>query len=214
MKKLLFRSTLLAITILLSGCSGDDNSPVNNETPTDGNPVPVNYQLGGQGPGGGKIFYLDNTNQHGLEVSEVIGMARWWNQNQNPYNIPNLQDGMGTGMENTQKIVDHLGNTGSYAAKICNDFVQGGKDDWYLPSKAELEKIYYYGKYSCGGCFSIFETLWSSSPKYATNFEGNQIVNGVWCTDFAVSASWPEIVILPLTPYAEGGLHVRAVRAF
>lgn len=214
MKKQLFRSAFLAFAILISGCSGSDDLPANIETPPDENPIPVNYELGGQGPGGGKIFYLDNTTQHGLEVSEVIGIVRWWNQNQNPYNIPDLQEGMGTGIENTQKIVANLGNTGTYAAKICADFVQGGKDDWFLPSKAELEKIYYYGKYSCGGCFSINETLWSSSPKYVTDFEGNQSIGGIWGTDFGVSASWPEIVILSLTPYAEGGLHVRAVRAF
>lgn len=210
----------LALTILLTGCSSDDNSPVNNENPPDTTPIPTNYELGEQGPAGGIIFYLDETNEHGLEMSEVIGIARWLNNNQNPYNIPDLQEGMGTGMENTEKIIANLGNEGVYAAKLCSDFVKGGKDDWYLPSKSELEKIYWLYKYghlyghTCTNCFSIFETLWSSSPKYVINFEGQQIINGIWITDFAVSASWPEIVIFPDTPYAPGGLHVRAVRAF
>ncbi|RZJ76313.1 MAG: hypothetical protein EOO45_02735 [Flavobacterium sp.] len=212
MKKSLIRAGVVAVALFFAACSGGDDSVV-NETP---NPTPVNPQLGGQGPGGGIIVYLDASNEHGLEVSEVIGTVRWWNVNQNPYNIPSLEDGIGTGMANTEKIVAHLGNNGTYAAKLCKDFVQGGKDDWYLPSKAELEKIYLYGRYNtdCGGCFSIFETLWSSSPKYVINFEGEQIISGIWSTDFAISATWPEVVILPLTPYAEGGLHVRAVRAF
>ncbi|PZR23785.1 MAG: hypothetical protein DI539_02095 [Flavobacterium psychrophilum] len=217
MKKQLFRSALLALTISLLGCSGGDDAPVNDgQTPPDNNPTPVNYELGDEGPGGGIIFYLDASKEHGLEVTPVIGIARWMNVSQNPYNIAGLKDEMGTGMANTEKIIAQLGNEGVYAAKICADYVQGGKDDWYLPTKAELEKIYWFYKYgpACGGCFSIFETLWSSSPKYVTNFEGNQVINGVWITDFGISASWPEIVILTDTPYADGGLHVRAVRNF
>lgn len=224
MKKRLFKIALLASMMLTYSCSGNDDSEVvNNENPILGNDdspntssEPESYKLGGQGPGGGIIFQIDESGEHGLEVSKVIGFVRWWNTNQNSYNIPNLQEGAGTGMSNTEKIIANLGNEGEYAAKLCADFVQGGKDDWYLPSKFEIEKIFSFYKYGpdCGDCFSIFETLWSSSPKYATNFEGQQVIGGIWGTDFAVSASWPEIVILPLTPYADGGLHVRAVRAF
>lgn len=216
MKKQLFKSALLVITMVLTGCSGGDDSPVNDgQTPPDNNPTPENYELGEKGPGGGIIFYLDDSKEHGLELSAVIGITRWWNTNESLYNIPNLQDGMGTGKGNTEKLVAHLGN-GTYAAKICADYVNAGKDDWYLPSKAELEKVYSFYKYgpACMDCFSIFETLWSSSPKYVTNFEGQQVISGVWITDFGVSASWPEIVIFTDTPYSDSGLHVRAIRNF
>lgn len=216
MRKQIQVLAFLFSTIFFISCSGGDDSPVSDDdgTPTDPN-LPVAYEIGDIGRGGGTVFYVDESNQHGLELSGVVANARWLNNNENPYYIEGLQDGLGTGMENTNKIVAALGSEGTYAAKLCSDFVQGGKDDWYLPSKAELEKIYYLYKYTtdCPDC-SIFENLWSSSVKYATNFEGQLIISGVWTTDFGMPASWPEIIIFPDTPYADGGLSVRAVRTF
>lgn len=48
---------------------------------------------------------------------------------------------LGTGNANTNTIVS-LQGAGNYAAKKCYDLVLGGYDDWYLPSKDELMKLY------------------------------------------------------------------------
>jgi len=52
---------------------------------------------------------------------------------------------IGTGLDNTNKIIVSQGNTGSYAAKVCADYtVTVGTvtyDDWYLPSIVELNKL-------------------------------------------------------------------------
>jgi len=82
----------------------------------------------------------------------------------------------GTGNANTNSIVAVQG-TGSYAAKLCSDLLLNGYDDWYLPSKEELNKLY-LNKNTIGG-FTNFG-YWSSSEVDAskawtqTFFSGNQ----------------------------------------
>ena len=55
-------------------------------------------------------------------------------------NMPLDFDGAG----NTSKIVAQLGNNGGtiYAAKLCDDLVAFGFDDWYLPSGGEVIRIF------------------------------------------------------------------------
>ena len=48
---------------------------------------------------------------------------------------------IGTGKANTAKIVASQG-PGKYAAKLCDEYTAGGKDDWFLPSKDELNFMY------------------------------------------------------------------------
>jgi len=48
--------------------------------------------------------------------------------------------GMGVGLENTEAIVANCAEA-SYAAQICADADVSGFDDWFLPSRAELELI-------------------------------------------------------------------------
>jgi hypothetical protein len=66
---------------------------------------------------------------------------------------------LGTGQTNTTAIVEAQG-VGSYPASICNDLVLDGYDDWYLPSKDELNKLY-INKGVIGGFQNV--AYWSSS---------------------------------------------------
>jgi hypothetical protein len=68
---------------------------------------------------------------------------------------------LGTGNANTNTIVASQGE-GSYAAKLCADLVFGGYDDWYLPSKDELNKLY-LNKDNVGGFASGIVMYWSST---------------------------------------------------
>jgi hypothetical protein len=77
---------------------------------------------------------------------------------------------LGTGNANTNTIVSNQG-AGDYAAKICYDLVLGGYDDWYLPSKDELNKLY-LNQVSIGG-FDNTTGYWSSS-EFNSNLAWNQ----------------------------------------
>jgi hypothetical protein len=100
---------------------------------------------------------------------------------------------IGTGNQNTTDIMAGC-TTVAGAAKLCNDLVLGGYDDWYLPSKDELNKLYI--NQSVIGGFSLFN-YWSSTESsnneaLLQNFtSGNQQVG-----------------------YKDGNNYVRAVRAF
>ncbi|MEI6748886.1 MAG: hypothetical protein WCM93_06975 [Bacteroidota bacterium] len=48
---------------------------------------------------------------------------------------------LGTGSANTTAIITKFGNKG-YATKIWRDYNSRGYNDWYLPSKDELNKLY------------------------------------------------------------------------
>ena len=63
----------------------------------------------------------------------------WFN---NAY-IPTGASGttLGTGVANTNTIVIKQG-AGYYCAQFCVDLELGGRKDWFLPSKDELNKLY------------------------------------------------------------------------
>ena len=151
MKKLL---TLLFLIVFISSCSNDDSASNNsNENPNPNpNPLPTTYVQGRIGPGGGRVFQLDGTGQHGLEVSGVLGQTKWGYSGmpypQNQTAIAGLYPNIGKGNENTNKIVAYFGNNNGepYAAKVCYDLIQNGKDDWYLPSRSELYTMFYFFK--------------------------------------------------------------------
>ena len=111
---------------------------------------------------GGIIAYIDNTGQHGLiaaPTDQSTGI-RWNNGSYITIGATGLT--IGTGQSNTIKIIQAQGN-GSYAAKLCDDLVLNGYNDWFLPSKDELN-ILYQNKNLIGGFISnAYSYYWSSS---------------------------------------------------
>ena len=87
---------------------------------------------------------------------------------------------LGTGKANTEALVDAMGSevykksSGSdkisdYAAKLCADYSIAGKDDWFLPSKDELNLMYTNLKLADLGGFSDDSYLSSSEyNEYST----------------------------------------------
>jgi hypothetical protein len=74
------------------------------------------------------------------------------------------------GAANTKAIVTTVGKNDGYegkiyAAKLCSDATNGGKDDWYLPSKDETDAIYAFKDK-----FSVEErgTIWTSTESSGT----------------------------------------------
>jgi hypothetical protein len=83
------------------------------------------------------------------------------------------------GATNTVAIVAAVGNNAGfegkpYAAKLCSEATAGGKDDWYLPSKEEVDAIYVIKEK-----FAIEErgTIWTS-----TEASGTTAVSKYWYT--------------------------------
>jgi hypothetical protein len=94
--------------------------------------------------GGGVVFLLDHTGQHGLVLSMVnLSIAQAWS---NVYGvlIGTTDDWDGAG--NSGKIIAQSGHTNS-AALLCEnytntDYGTGTFSDWYLPSIAEIKHVW------------------------------------------------------------------------
>ena len=91
--------------------------------------------------GGGIIFYIDGTGQHGLisAITDQSTGAQWgctgtfWG---------GTSTAIGTGQANTTIIVNGCSAIAGIAARICNDLVLNGYTDWFLPSLDELYQMY------------------------------------------------------------------------
>ena len=105
------------------------------------------YNIGDPGPAGGYIFYVNpNYEQVGWRYLEAApydqqngGIASQW-YNGNYINIGSIQTSVGSGKSNTEKIIATQGE-GNYAAWRCKDISINGYNDWFLPSKDELDLI-------------------------------------------------------------------------
>lgn len=123
----------------------------------------------GQNYAGGIIFYVDGTGQHGLIAAEsdCADSAQWYNGDF--ITTSTFEGYIGKGQSNTKKIIDVQGN-GIYAASICDQLVLNGHNDWFLPSKDELNLLYQQ-RNLVGGFANDY--YWSS-PEYDTLNAWNQ----------------------------------------
>jgi hypothetical protein len=102
----------------------------------------VTYTTGvdiGLGTGGGIIFFVDNTGQHGLVAALTDQGTRIPWAPGNLYTTATTATSSSDGAANTTKIISKYGNSGSYAAKLCRDYKGGGFTDWYLPASNQLD---------------------------------------------------------------------------
>jgi hypothetical protein len=84
------------------------------------------------------------------------------------------------GLANTEKIVAACGE-GTYAAKVCYDLTDFGYNDWYLPSRYEIDAIYkqsYLLKY-----LNYSSHYWSSTESDKDNAWKVNFYNGAQTTD-------------------------------
>jgi hypothetical protein len=115
-------------------------------------------KVGDIGPGGGIVFYDAGKEEYWGRYLEMApqsceGVRYAWRPagNNNTVYKPQgdqtaaelrvLAKGIGMGKANTRIITLALG-AGKYAAKYAEDLVCGGRDDWFLPSKDELDTAY------------------------------------------------------------------------
>ena len=92
---------------------------------------------------GGIVFYIDG-NCGGLvcaKTDQNNGNAMAWAGQQNSVTGA-TGTAVGTGQENTTKIINDAGTSIDYAARICDELDLEGYSDWFLPSKDELNLMY------------------------------------------------------------------------
>jgi len=165
------------------------------------------YQVGDKGPAGGIVFYDKGNNSDGWRYLEVApsdaGSGIAWDNG----NYPDVTTGtaIGSGKANTEAIIGALGS-GRYAAQVCHDLTTGGLQDWFLPSKDELNLLYTAVDWKGRGSFSDKDResftkkyYWSSSQYFSSYFYA-------WDQDFGNGRQKNDL--------KNTGFSVRAIRAF
>jgi hypothetical protein len=108
--------------------------------------------------GGGIVFYIDETGQHGLiaaptDQSTGTTWGCW-------ITVIGTSTAIGTGQANTTAIVKGC-STDTIAAHICDDLVLNGYSDWFLPSLDELNQMYLQKVVTSNNISQMY--YWSSS---------------------------------------------------
>ena len=155
----------------------------------------------GENFGGGIIFYLDASGNHGLIAasSDQSSGVKWNNPGTSAgsYFYAQLQ-GLYSGQANTYFLTS-FNAPNFYAAAICADLVVDTYNDWYLPSAEELNTMY-RNLYKQGlGNFLGSSTYWSSTAYQNTN-------EAAYATFFGTGEQTVADISDPN--------HVRAVRSF
>jgi len=158
---------------------------------------PIVYTVGQTGPGGGKIFYYNATpfacgptgagSCNYLEVAPTAGSGKYYSSNKTVVVSGATATQIGSGYQNTRAIITaNPTDTATFAAVFADEYsttVSGVVyDDWYLPSKDELNELY-VNKGSISGISIANETLSSSqSPTNALLALAQSLTNGIQFT--------------------------------
>jgi hypothetical protein len=104
--------------------------------------VPSYYKIGGRGPAGGFVFYISDGGLHGLEAAPVDQTSSAWGCDGDDVSGA-VDTDIGTGAQNTEAIVSFGCSGGSPAAALAaTGYELSGYDDWFLPSKDELNLMW------------------------------------------------------------------------
>jgi len=176
------------------------------------------------GPGGGMVFYDKGQFSDGWRYLEAAPassefMAEWGISNYSTREDIkiNTSVSIGSGKANTATIIEKLNANGEFgkAAQLCAALSINGLNDWFLPSKDELNAMYKFGKDSgkIGG-FHFEEVNEGRSLKgwYWSSSSGDDAWV-TWSQRFSDGCQvgddeWPGMADRGLT------LSVRAIRAF
>ena len=160
--------------------------------------APVGYRLGGTGPGGGIVFYDAGSPQGWGQYLEAAP-AGWSGGSRDPLlrwcdrRLPvATSTAIGTGAANTRAM---LAACSSGAANRVRDYAGGGRADWFLPSKDELNQLFLQ-KAVVGGFAAVF--YWTSSQ---------DVDHDPWYQHFSDGSQGTYY-------YKYNSNHVRPVRAF
>ena len=164
------------VAFLLSG-NAQQAPPVEGapEQTTAAAEEPKTYKIGDTGPGGGIIFYDKGNNSGGWQYLEAapadITKTQWQSSSTD---ISGTQDTIGSGKENTRLLIRGTVR----AAMICEQYSLGGFQDWFLPSKGELDLMYINLKMIRNMGNFVDDWYWSSTQASRYNAWGQQFSGG------------------------------------
>ncbi|MDB9922059.1 DUF1566 domain-containing protein [Polaribacter sp.] len=143
---------------------------------------------------GGVVFYIFVDGDTGYVAGETHGLIaavadqssiRWDNGRSETTGATGTA--IGTGSANTDAIINKQGQTEtSYAAGLARAYTGGGYNDWFLPSKDELNKMYLnratINTTAASNSGSNFATnyYWSSTESYISKARVKYFSNGNW----------------------------------
>ncbi len=147
---------------------------------------------------GGMIFYMQS-NGTGLvsTLTDQSEFAKWCEYN----GSIGTSAAIGTGQANTTAIIGGC-PTAEMAATLCDELVYGGYNDWFLPSKDELNEMYL--------------KIGTGAPAPNTNI-GGFTTDSYWSsTEFDYWNAWGQSFFdgFQFNDTKNANRHVRAVRAF
>lgn len=157
----------------------------------------------GEHHGGGIIFYLDDTDKHGL----IAALSNQTSSENIAWGcegtfISGTSNAIGTGQANTTAIVNGCPTAG-IAARLCDQLELNGFSDWFLPSKDELNLMYQNLHVQGLGDFSNF-LYWSSSQ-----VDEDEVWSQNFWDDSPFFETGAQIIVMK-----GGDIYVRAIRAF
>ena len=179
-KKILIFAIVAIIGIGFAACGNGDEDSYTFD------PSLGSENIGKKGPAGGIIIYYnasgftvtgeDSFTAHYLEAAptDQATSIKWSSTNVDVTGA--IGTAIGTGKANTAAVIAaHSGDTASNnAAKAAVAYKGGGKSDWFLPSKDELNEMY-----KARSHLEIsFGWFWSSSQDDSNRAWGQYFVNG------------------------------------
>ena len=150
---------------------------------TTGNLANRTYNIGDRGPAGGIIFHDRGFVADGwryLEAAPTDFTAQWGLAG---VNVTGTDVAIGSGKRNTQIIVDRLrlASESNRAAQICAAMEINGFNDWFLPSRDELNLMYINLSRRGLGGFASSWYLSSSQSVYNTHSRSGRVTSTNYC---------------------------------
>jgi len=182
----------------------DDGNETTTTVADDGNETttttlaPMAYAIGDKGPAGGVIFFADTEDEFAAFDFLEVAPGGWSGEKSDPTaswcdDLGKELTGadateIGTGQSNT-KVLEKSGPTcgAKSAGQLALAYNGGKKDDWFLPSKGELDLLYANAK-----LLKVSElndaVYWSSSSSNEFRAWGQLFTSGVAGTNFRTSS--------------------------
>lgn len=164
------------------------------------------YNVGDKGPAGGIIFFDKGEISDGWRYLEAAPAETEFRAPCGTYdqNVPGTNTGVGFGKRNTTILLAKLKELGETdcAAQLCDSLSHGGFNDWFLPSRDELNLMYKNLRENNLGNFKTEVDRANNTHTYLSSSKTNR-------------NTWGQIFSTGLQSlYKNGAYTVRAIRAF